>query len=180
MTLDTLNQAISNVEVAFGTFFPQKTNIAKRYSPCIGKCSTIQGDTICTGCFRYGYEVLGWQHYSTSKQAKIWQRLDSQLELLLGQLLSCVYLQQIKTFVAQQGRHLPPVVSDARYVYEALRLCERTPELLKNSGLGLSEGQLVTFWFSLQDKLLQLAQVQYATIKQQHQQLTKLVMDINS
>ncbi|AQZ95683.1 DUF1289 domain-containing protein [Halopseudomonas phragmitis] len=53
-------------------------------TPCVGRCSTVFGDTVCRGCKRFSHEIIDWNRYSAEQRAAIWRRLEQ----LLGQVLT--------------------------------------------------------------------------------------------
>ncbi len=44
-------------------------------SPCIGVCSTVAGDEICTGCLRTFEEMVNWHRYSDIEKDAINRRI---------------------------------------------------------------------------------------------------------
>lgn len=62
-------------------------NLKSAETPCIGICSTIYGDEICRGCFRYMHEVVDWNAYPAEQKLTILKRLNQQITQLVSQKL---------------------------------------------------------------------------------------------
>lgn len=45
-------------------------------SPCLGVCSTTQGDDICRGCKRNSDEILNWGALSSEQRSNIMRRTE--------------------------------------------------------------------------------------------------------
>jgi predicted Fe-S protein YdhL (DUF1289 family) len=53
-------------------------------TPCIGVCSTGIGDTVCRGCKRFDFEVIGWNGFSDAQKRAV----DDRLAELLAKVVS--------------------------------------------------------------------------------------------
>jgi len=56
-------------------------------TPCIGICSTVYGDKICRGCKRRFDEVIDWNAYSHEQKQAIYDRLDLNMQAVVGKYL---------------------------------------------------------------------------------------------
>lgn len=45
-------------------------------TPCIGVCSTAQGDNICRGCGRSFFEVSNWLSLGSLEKRVVWNRVE--------------------------------------------------------------------------------------------------------
>ncbi len=115
-------------------------------SPCAGKCSTVFGDQVCRGCRRFSHEVIEWNRYSDEQKRLIWLRLDEQLDRIVLPMIPYANHPQVAAFLISRQVRLPSDSSSGRYVYEALRVCNRAPELLIQSGLNMLDDQLKPLW----------------------------------
>lgn len=50
--------------------------MARIESPCLGICSTTQGDQICRGCKRDSEEILNWGAYTSEQRSTIMERTE--------------------------------------------------------------------------------------------------------
>lgn len=50
----------------------------RRYSPCVGYCSTTFGDDICKGCKRTWREVDNWNTMTMAEREVVWLRLEAE------------------------------------------------------------------------------------------------------
>lgn len=53
---------------------PEKSSFTT--PPCIGRCSTTYGDTVCRGCKRFCHEIIHWNRCSEIQHTDIWRRLE--------------------------------------------------------------------------------------------------------
>jgi predicted Fe-S protein YdhL (DUF1289 family) len=126
-------------------------------SPCAGKCSTVFGDQVCRGCRRFSNEVIEWNRYSDEQKLLIWQRLDEQLDRIVLPLVPYANRVQVDVFLASRQVRLLDQSSQGRHIYEALRICQRAPELLNQSGLNIIEDQLKPIWLQVDARIYTLA-----------------------
>ena len=61
----------------------------RRPTPCVGICSTTYGDLVCRGCKRFAHEIVQWNGYDEDQQQRVWQRLKSMRDEVLGQIVFC-------------------------------------------------------------------------------------------
>ena len=126
-------------------------------SPCAGKCSTVFGDQVCRGCRRFSYEVIEWNRYSDEQKLLIWKRLDEQLDQIVLPLVPYANRAQVDAFLALRQVRLLDSSSQGRRIYEALRICQRAPELLIQSGLNIIADQLKPIWQQVDARIYTLA-----------------------
>ena len=126
-------------------------------SPCAGKCSTVFGDQVCRGCRRFSDEVIEWNRYSDEQKRLIWLRLDEQLDRIVLPVISYANHPQVDAFLISRQVRLPSDSSSGRRIYEALRVCNRAPELLMQSGLNLIDDQLKSIWQLVDARIYTLA-----------------------
>ena len=126
-------------------------------TPCAGRCSTVFGDSVCRGCRRFSHEVIDWNRYTPTQREYIWQRLDQQLDQIVLPLLAVADDTQLQQFMDARQLRLPAHASKGRQVYEVLRVCQRQPQLLDESGLALSSAQLEPYWQAVERRLYALA-----------------------
>lgn len=48
----------------------------RKYTPCIGICSTTLGDFICRGCHRTREEIDRWNTMTQEERDVVWRRLE--------------------------------------------------------------------------------------------------------
>ena len=88
-------------------------------TPCVGICSTTYGDLVCRGCKRFAHEVVQWNGYDAGQQGRVWRRLHTLRDEVVGQHLQVkdpqIFLQfcQSLNFTELEGEEL---------VYEAVTL----------------------------------------------------------
>lgn len=77
-------------------------------TPCIGICSTTSfGDSICRGCKRFNFEVIGWHRYSEEEKRAVMSRIDQ----LTTQIMSR-YFQMHSVATLEQA------LDDYRFFYD--------------------------------------------------------------
>jgi len=126
-------------------------------SPCAGKCSTVFGDQVCRGCRRFSYEVIEWNRYTDEQKRLIWQRLDEQLDRIVLPLVPYANYPQVDAFLISRQVRLLDNSTQGRHIYEALRICQRAPELLMQSGLNIIADQLKPIWQQVDTRIYTLA-----------------------
>jgi predicted Fe-S protein YdhL (DUF1289 family) len=77
--------------------------IFKIDTPCIGICSTVYGDQVCRGCKRQYKEVIDWNAYTSEQKALIYQRLDQQMQVIVGQYLQVDNPAQLESLLKQEA-----------------------------------------------------------------------------
>ena len=126
-------------------------------TPCLGRCSTVFGDSVCRGCRRFSHEVIAWNRYTPAQRDFIWLRLDQQLDQIILPLVTVKDAVQLSDFLASRQIRLTDQASQGRQAYEALRICQRHPERCAESGLLLSAGQVDRVWQQAEQRLYELA-----------------------
>ncbi len=130
-------------------------------TPCAGRCSTVFGDLVCRGCRRFNHEVINWNSYDATQRLAVWQRLDAQLDQILLPLLPKANVAQIEQFLqTKRVRHMPQA-SKGRLCYNALKICEKNPSLVEESGLAVLAEQVKPIWKEFERRILALAQASY-------------------
>lgn len=90
-------------------------------TPCIGVCSTGIGDTVCRGCKRFEYEIIGWNGFNEDERRAVLARIDGLLEQIVQRWLTiadtALLAQQLQ---AQQVKH-DPARAPASWVVELLK-----------------------------------------------------------
>ena len=130
-------------------------------TPCAGRCSTVFGDNVCRGCRRFSHEVIHWNRYTEEQQKLVWQRLDQQIDKILIPLLPHYQIAQLELFL--KVKHAK-ILSDAglgRKLYYALKLCEKSPIFVTESGLGIEAKDIKPIWKTFEQRVLHLAQASY-------------------
>lgn len=130
-------------------------------TPCVGRCSTVFGDSVCRGCRRFSHEVIDWNRYTTAQRDYIWQRLDQQLDQIVLPVLPLADLPAVREFLQARHVRVPENASFGRYLHEALRLCQRQPALLVDSGLGIASDQIENCWQRIEQRIFSLAVASY-------------------
>jgi len=76
-------------------------------TPCIGICSTTYGDLVCRGCKRFSHEIVQWNGFSDSQQARVRARLETlraqSAELYLSIVDSLRLLRACRQFGIEYG-----------------------------------------------------------------------------
>lgn len=126
-------------------------------TPCVGRCSTVFGDSVCRGCRRFSHEVIDWNRYTSAQRDFIWLRLDQQLDQIILPLVSIKDSTQLSEFLASRQVRVAEQCSQGRKAYEALRICQRQPERCTESGLVLSAAQVDRIWQQAEQRLYELA-----------------------
>lgn len=126
-------------------------------TPCVGRCSTVFGDTVCRGCRRFSHEVIDWNRYTDAQRQFIWKRLDQQLEQIIVPIVPVVDQARLLRWLADRQVRLPEDATQGRMIYEALRLVQRAPERLADSGLGLNAAQIEPAWHVFEQRIYALA-----------------------
>ncbi len=126
-------------------------------TPCLGRCSTVFGDSVCRGCRRFSHEVIDWNRYTAAQRDFIWLRLDQQLDQIILPLVRVEDPRQLSDFLASRHIRLTTKASQGRQAYEALRICQRQPERCAESGLRLSATQVDRTWLQVEQRLYELA-----------------------
>ncbi len=88
-------------------------------TPCIGTCSTVLGDRVCRGCRRYLHEVQAWNSYDEAIKARIWSRLESELEQVFARHYRIIDAERLG-----QQRLLRPLAHTS-LAYRALDILRR-------------------------------------------------------
>lgn len=126
-------------------------------TPCVGRCSTVFGDSVCRGCRRFSHEVIDWNRYTSVQRDFIWLRLDQQLDQIMLPMVGIQDETQLSGFLASRHVRMTAQASLGRRVYEALRICQRQPEHCAKSGLLLSASQIDRIWQQAEQRLCELA-----------------------
>lgn len=130
-------------------------------TPCTGRCSTVFGDDVCRGCRRFSHEVIHWNRYTQEEQATIWLRLDQQIDKILMPLLPHYHYPTLQHFLAVKHAKLLPDAGLGRKLYHALKLCEKSPIFVEESGLGIQKSEIKPIWKEFEKRVLVLAQASY-------------------
>lgn len=126
-------------------------------TPCVGRCSTVFGDSVCRGCRRFSHEVIDWNRYTIAQRDFIWLRLDQQLDQIILPIVSIKDAAQLADFLESRQVRVAEQASQGRRAYEALRICQRHPERCAESGLALSAHQVDRVWQQAEQRLYELA-----------------------
>ena len=130
-------------------------------TPCVGRCSTVFGDSVCRGCRRFNHEVIQWNTYTSEQHRSVWQRLDAQLDQILVPMLPFADVQQVEAFVLSKRVRLRPDASKGRKLYHALKVCEKNKNFTEESGLGIQAQQVKSIWQEFERRVLALATACY-------------------
>lgn len=126
-------------------------------TPCAGRCSTVFGDSVCRGSRRFSHEVIDWNRYTAAQQQFIWLRLDQQLDQIILPIVPLQDAAQLKQFLQSRQVRIPATASLGRQIYEALRLVQRMPDRLTDSGLLLNSESIDSIWQEVERRLYALA-----------------------
>ena len=130
-------------------------------TPCAGRCSTVFGDNVCRGCRRFSHEVIHWNRYSQEEQLLVWKRLDQQIDKILIPMLPHYDYPVLSQFLQVKHAKLLPDAGLGRKLYHALKLCEKSPIFVEESGLGITKDQIKPIWKLFEQRVLHLAQASY-------------------
>lgn len=112
--------------------------ILKIDTPCIGICSTVYGDKICRGCKRQYEEVIQWNGLTTEQKFSVYQRLDQDMQTIVGRYLTVVNPELLKqTLVAWSVRHRDDQ-HPLSWAFFALRNASKKIKNLAEIGVDLS------------------------------------------
>ena len=139
-------------------------------TPCVGRCSTVFGDSVCRGCRRFSHEVIDWNRYTSVQRDFIWLRLDQQLDQIILPLVAVQDPIVLSAFLASRHIRVATQASLGRRVYEALRVCQRQPERCAESGLLLVANQVDRVWQQAEQRLCELgaASFEFAWLRAAH------------
>ncbi len=90
-------------------------------SPCIGTCSTVFGDEVCRGCRRYLHEIQAWNAYDAALKARVWARLETELQQVFARHYRIVDTQRLQAQVPTRA------LAHASLAYRAVDLLQRRP-----------------------------------------------------
>ena len=130
-------------------------------TPCAGRCSTVFGDNVCRGCRRFSHEVIHWNRYSEEEQLAVWKRLDQQIDKILIPMLPDYHYPTLQNFLEVKQIKLLPDAGLGRKLYQALKLCEKSPILIEESGLGIQKSEIKPIWKEFEKRILALGQASY-------------------
>ncbi len=81
-------------------------------TPCIGICSTVYGDLVCMGCYRFHHEIINWNHYTEQQKASIWSRLIAIITQVISETVIICDTQRLHKLLQDHNirfqEHLPP------------------------------------------------------------------------
>lgn len=130
-------------------------------TPCVGRCSTVFGDDVCRGCRRFSHEVIHWNRYSDEEQRLVWIRLDQQIDKIIIPMLPHYHFPTLVHFLQIKHAKIPSDAGLGRQLYHALKLCEKSPIFVNESGLGITKEQIKPIWKAFEKRILELAQASY-------------------
>ncbi len=91
-------------------------------TPCIGICSSVYGDPICRGCKRTAIEVIEWNRYTLEEKDRIYQRLHTQISVVLFKYIDIVDESLLQQKVKQLKIRLHARAGCVEQAYHVLRL----------------------------------------------------------
>ena len=126
-------------------------------TPCIGTCSTVFGDEVCRGCRRYLHEIQAWNSYDADLKARVWLRLESELQQVFSRHYRIVDARLL------QAQPTPRALAHTSLAYHAVALLRRRPTHdPRHIGLlALRHGSPEHCLADLLDELYTLAQAHY-------------------
>lgn len=130
-------------------------------TPCVGRCSTVFGDSVCRGCRRFNHEVIQWNTYTPEQRLAVWKRLDAQLDQILVPMLPFAQLKHVEGFISSKRVRVLDAAPKGRKLYHALKICEKNRSLADESGLGISSKQVKPLWDEFERRVLALATASY-------------------
>jgi predicted Fe-S protein YdhL (DUF1289 family) len=108
----------------------------RRPTPCVGICSTTYGDLVCRGCKRFAHEIVQWNGYDEDQQLRVWQRLKSLRDEVLGQIVRCSEPQRYADYC--QNAELSNKQSSDDIYAVIVHLAQNT-RFLENAGLAFND-----------------------------------------
>ena len=94
------------------TKFADRQTDAFKGSPCVGRCSTVYGDSVCRGCKRFIHEITQWNQYSNKQKELVWRRLEHIISTVVPRWVNIEYPDRLGEFLQHHAirydSHLPP------------------------------------------------------------------------
>jgi uncharacterized protein len=90
-------------------------------TPCIGVCSTSIGDSVCRGCKRFAYEVIGWNGYSETERSAIMARIEALVTQVVQDRIIVVDEPQLRQQLTQHKIRVASGSNIHCLAYEAIR-----------------------------------------------------------
>lgn len=106
-------------------------------TPCVGRCSTVYGDSVCRGCKRFVHEIIDWNRYDEAQKARVWRRLEGLIIEVMEDKLRIVDSQVLRHQLEQRGIRFLPHLSPYCWAYQLLAYGARHIRRLDAYGLAL-------------------------------------------
>jgi len=103
-------------------------------TPCIGICSTVYGDEICRGCKRVFTEVIDWNHYDDTKKDFIFNRLATQIVIVMKDKIEITNKQLLIEQLIQHNIRYRQEQDPLCWAYHLLRVMNHKVETLMQAG----------------------------------------------
>ena len=137
--------------------------------PCVGRCSTVYGDSVCRGCKRFNHEVIYWNQYSNDQKENVWRRIESIISQVIPRWVKIEHLDRLQAYLTQQGFRYPKHLSPSAWAlacleYSPLSLAEMPAQCglrMNAKALHLARGDKKQFLLNLQTDLYQISKAYY-------------------
>ncbi len=104
-------------------------------TPCIGICSTTSfGDSVCRGCKRYAFEVIGWNSYDPEAKQAVLNRIEKLICQILENKLRIFSVPNLKAGLEQLAVQYDPSLSPYCWLHNLLKKCHRDIDNLAEYG----------------------------------------------
>lgn len=90
-------------------------------TPCVGCCSTVFGEEVCRGCYRYTKEVLAWSQLSLQEKSLAMQRIVGDLSSAMLLYLVIDNMALLEQQRQKRNIPLPECGGSAAVAYALLR-----------------------------------------------------------
>lgn len=95
-------------------------------TPCIGICSTTSfGDSVCRGCKRYAFEVIGWNSYEAEAKQAVLNRIEKLICQILENKLRIFSVPNLKAGLEHLAVQYDPSLSPYCWLHNLLKKCHR-------------------------------------------------------
>lgn len=112
--------------------------------PCVGRCSTVYGDTVCRGCKRFFNEVVYWNQLELLEKEAIWHRLDRLALRIVPQFCHLHDTTQLAHFLQVQAIRYPKHLSPASWALHCIENFNGPILHLKKAGITLKQKDIST------------------------------------
>ncbi|MBB1489102.1 DUF1289 domain-containing protein [Oceanospirillum sediminis] len=134
--------------------------MARIESPCLGVCSTTQGDQICRGCKRDSEEILNWGAYTPEQRSEIMLRTERLTVSSVGEYFQLIDKDQLEQQLIRHRIRYTKRFDPLCWVVDLLRAGARNIQRLDAYGLSFcnsehSEADLEQLYQTINKQILQ-------------------------